>query len=663
MKKLFFLFVLLCPYMLITAQDNSSWQRYFDRTGTLDDAENEDWQTDYDLLSDLADEKINLNTATQADLEQLPFLSEQQVEDIEEYLYHYAPVRSLGELALIESIDADTYQLLTHFVYAGEAPKKKAMTLGDMLRRGKNELTAAARIPFYTREGDRKGYLGPRYKHWFRYTFHYGQRLKAGLVGSQDAGEPFFKGRNSWGYDYYSFYVALHDWGRLKSLAVGRYRMRTGLGLVLNNDYSFGKLSMLQALGRSQTAIRPHSSRSEANYMQGAAATFSVVKGLEATAFVSWRHIDGTLAADSMSIATLLRTGYHRTRSEMARKHNASQTALGGNVRFASGGFHVGGTMVYTSFSRELKPNTNQKYRRYYPDGKSFWNLSLDYGYTSRRLTVGGETATGDCGAVATLNSVAYSPTAELQLTGVQRYYSYRFYSLLGRSFSEGGRVQNESGVLLGLNWRPRREWQVMAYADYAYFAWPRYRADDHSHAWDFLAQGDYEKGNTRIFARYRLRVRQYNSSVVAGLSQKTEHRFRVGLDHTMGSWRSHTQVDMATARQEENSFGWMLSQSLGYTWRWLQAYGFVGWFDTDDYDSRLYTYERSTLYTFSFPVYFGNGLRYSLLLRADVSPSLMLMAKVGVTDYFDRDHIGSSLQTIDRSSQTDMEVQLRWKF
>ena len=39
----------------------------------------------------------------------------------------------------------------------------------------------------------------------------------------------------------------------------------------------------------------------------------------------------------------------------------------------------------------------------------------------------------------------------------------------------------------------------------------------------------------------------------------------------------------------------------------------------------------------------------------------LTAMAKVGFTRYFDRDDIGSSLQTIDSPSQTDLDVMLKW--
>ena len=66
---------------------------------------------------------------------------------------------------------------------------------------------------------------------------------------------------------------------------------------------------------------------------------------------------------------------------------------------------------------------------------------------------------------------------------------------------------------------------------------------------------------------------------------------------------------------------------------------------------------------TFNFPAFYGKGIRYALLARADFSSRLMLMARLAVTDYFDRDHISTGLQRIDHSSKTDLELQLRWRF
>ena len=54
---------------------------------TAEDAASEGWQQTYDLLSDLVQHPININTATREQLEAIPFLSAQQVEELMTYLH------------------------------------------------------------------------------------------------------------------------------------------------------------------------------------------------------------------------------------------------------------------------------------------------------------------------------------------------------------------------------------------------------------------------------------------------------------------------------------------------------------------------------------------------------------------------------------------------
>ena len=60
---------------------------------------------------------------------------------------------------------------------------------------------------------------------------------------------------------------------------------------------------------------------------------------------------------------------------------------------------------------------------------------------------------------------------------------------------------------------------------------------------------------------------------------------------------------------------------------------------------------------------FYGEGIRYWLMGRATIGKRLMLTAKAGVTDYFDRSSTGSGYQQVDGSSLTDLDLQVRWKF
>ena len=106
-----------------------------------------------------------------------------------------------------------------------------------------------------------------------------------------------------------------------------------------------------------------------------------------------------------------------------------------------------------------------------------------------------------------------------------------------------------------------------------------------------------------------------------------------------------------------------MLTANGGYTHRQVAFSGNIGYFHTTDFDSRLYIYERDMLYHFTFPAFFGQGIRAALLLQGDIGKHLRLMGKLASTKYFDRNKIGSSYNQIAKSVQTDMSLQMIWKF
>ena len=646
----------------IAQTGSDDWEDLFYRVIEEEDIETDDYEEAFDVVSDLAQHRLNVNSATRDDWQRLPFLSEQDIERLCEYVYRHGPLRTADELAMIETIDYDKRLLLQRFVFVGDNVADSVPNLKHMLANGHHTLMLTGNIPMYEREGDKDGYLGYQYKHNIRYDFSYGDRLRFGLIGAQDAGEPFFANRNSCGYDFYSFYVVVKKIGRLKTLAVGRYRVEYGMGLVINNGFSLGKSYMLSTMGRTGNTIRPHSSTREGNYMQGAAATIDIGRGFEASAFVSYRDIDATLNGDS-TIATIVTTGYHRTQTEMDKKHNARQTALGGNLRYVNKGFNIGLTAVYTTLSRDLQPKTTSIYRYYYAAGNNFYNIGLSYGYTKGRVSLGGETATGDCGAIATVNTGSLKVGSSLDLMLVQRFYSKRYYSLFARSFSEGGSVQNESGVYGGLRWQPVRKLTITAYTDYAYFPWPRYYTSSASHSWDNMLTLTYSPSQWSFFARYRYKMRERDTDEAPQMAYRREHKGRLYAAYKGTKWTSKTQVDLAFVSHVDNSKGWMVTQSIGYSPRsWLKFCGSAAYFHTDDYNSRLYNYERGMLYSYSNTAFYGEGIRYSLLVRCDLSRALMLQGKIGTTDYFDRSTIGSGYQQIMHSSKTDLELQLRWK-
>jgi hypothetical protein len=163
------------------------------------------------------------------------------------------------------------------------------------------------------------------------------------------------------------------------------------------------------------------------------------------------------------------------------------------------------------------------------------------------------------------------------------------------------------------------------------------------------------------VGTRYRLRLRQRDSSEddKKTLEDYSVQRARLWVDWHDAVWNTRTQADVTMA----GGHGYLLSQSVGFTSGRLRLNGSIGYFNTDDYDNRVYVYEQGPLYTFGLGQFSGRGLRYWLMARWQVSRQLMLTAKASTTHYNDRSVIGSGLQQVDASSMTDIDVQVKWKF
>jgi hypothetical protein len=648
------------------SQTTNQWEEAFRQWVEAEDMESSSMEELYDILSERAEHPVNLNQATREELEQLPFLTAQQVEQLLEYTGRYGPIRSFGELQMLTALDMERRQLLKYFTYIGEAKKADdRLRLDSVFLHGRQQLLLTGKIPLYTRKGDQKSYLGYQYRHSFRYQFNYHDRVKFGVTGGQDAGEPFFSNRNRWGYDHYSYYLQLKDLGCIQNLCLGMYRVQLGMGLVINDGFYLGKLSVLQAIGRSAAVLLPHSSRSTEGYLQGVATTIRLHRNWQLTAFASYRPLDATLNKDSTA-RTLYYSNYHRTATEIAKKNNTHETDLGGSIGWRKGMLYAHANILYTRLDRPLVPQKeNTPYRRYAAEGQDFLHASVDYGYTHARLSFSGETALQCQGALAAIHQISYRVGSALTLSALHRYYDKRYAAFHARSFAEGSDIQNEHGIYLGLTWQPSSKVVLNWYADYAHFPWIRYQVGMPSDAFDTMVLARTLFNNKwKLEGRYRLHIRQKDNSEKTMLVNRMEHRahLRLCYDTTFGL-SLQTQFDGISVSFKEQTRGWMVSEQIAYQCRWLQLTANAAYFHTDDYESRLYLYERSVLYNFSSLMLYGKGIRYALMSRTDIGRHLLLIVKIGVTNYFDRARISSGLQEINKSSMAEVDVQVRWKF
>ena len=659
----------------------SSWVEW--KSTVTDEQSLSEWQEKFQELTELSEHPFNINTITKEQLEQLPFLSDRLIENILYYMYKYGPMVSKNELLGIEGMDYQTRHFLDDFIYIGPAEKKKdSFSLKRMLKYNKQDLLIRVDIPFNKKAGyanysketlqknPNKKYLGSPYYHNFRYQFQYKKQLYWGLVAEKDAGEPFFSGVNKKGYDSYSAYLYLQDIRRLKRFAVGNYRAAFGYGLVMNMGFSMGKSYSSSSINRLGRGISKYTSTDEYNYLRGIAATYQLSKRWEASLFYSFRKMDARV--DSLFIKTLKTDGYHRLNLDVEKKNTVTNHLIGCNLAYNGKYIEYGILTVYNCFNKVLNPDYHP-YNRFYPRGKDFFNTSIYGKWFLKKFTLAGELAVDKKGALAVLQSLSYSPHSNTILTLINRYYDKRYQSLYANGFGENSQTQNELGTYIGLETSFLKSLKLLAYVDIFYFPWRRYRVDkQNTMGVDGLIQLGYSPSySLAMFIKYGYKNKAQNFTAPSKekyVVPHIRHRLQYQLSY---SFNEQTLLKMFV----EGIFisHWKQNHSKGYQ---VGATAKLGkkdfplkgsltgaWFDTDNYDARIYLYEPGVLYAFSMYSYYGKGSRLSLNLSYNLGKWLVLQGKWGWTHYLDRDRIGSGREEIMGSNKSDLQIQLKFKW
>ena len=230
---------------------------------------------------------------------------------------------------------------------------------------------------------------------------------------------------------------------------------------------------------------------------------------------------------------------------------------------------------------------------------------------------------------------------------------------------------KNEEGLYIGSRFILSLDFVDM-FADVIRFPRIRYNVDKPSSALDVYAMASYSFSKNAIFdIRYKIKRKEKNTAYP---DEKTTtvlpyiaHKLRVRYaDAFKNGWNMRTTVDMNMHQIKyfPKEYGYMISQNIGYRCNdKLTGDFFAGYFHTDTYNTRVYSYERNILNTFYMPSFYGKGIRLALSARFAIVKNLTFSVKGGFTQYSNKEVIGSGTEQINGNSRTDIYTYLRWKF
>ncbi len=647
---------------------------------------NEDQETEDDSylqqMVQYLKNSINLNTAGTGELNQLRILSPLQIQNLILYRNLFGKLIDLYELQAVPGWNIATIQKIRPYINVS-TQVSVTETMGMRTKNGEHSILFRVSQVIERSEGyfpDQavvtNVYPGSPQNLLVRYKYVYKNLFQYGIVAEKDAGEQFFKGKQRQGFDYYSAHVFVRKIGILKSLALGDFTVNLGQGLTQWQSLAFKKSVDVVNIKREADVLRPYNSAGEINFHRGAGITLAN-KNRELTLFVSYKNIDANLVTDTAQsqddfVSSLQTSGYHRTKSESDDKGVQRQLAFGGNLSFQLNRLHLGINGIHYTFRWPLI-KAAEPYNKYALTGSSFGNYSFDYSYTFKNLHFFGEAASTSGFDKAFINGLIVSASSRVDLSLLYRKISRSYQSLYSTSFTESTYPTNEKGLYTGIAIRLNHVWRIDAYADFYKFPWLRYRVDAPSTGTDYLIQFTYKPNKQlELYTRYKAESKAINVNpgqlTLSPVVQQPKKNWRTQVSFNLNktiTLRNRTEMVWFDKNGLSESQGFLTFFDFIYKPMLKPFAGSLRlqYFETNDYNSRLYAYENDVLYSFSIPVFYEKGFRYYVNVNYDINKKLRVWVRWAQAMYPDRTVIGSGLDEINGNKKSEIKLLVMYKF
>lgn len=559
---------------------------------TEDEGE-ESFESVYEDMMTLASQPIDINATNEDELEQLRFLSAQQIKNILLYVHNH-PLYSLQELKIIPGLQEWEARNLAAFVTIGEGEKRKTL-ISDVFKYGQHEIIARTDVrkaEDFTHD--------PMYVQG-RYRFHYSDKVQFGYSMRRQPNSTHVS---------HGGYIQINNVSVVKTIVAGNYQGQFGQGLVLSSPFTMGKSNYVLSVGMASEGLRKYSSL-DGKGLHGLGTTlcFPVGKKQDFSSITMSAFYSLTKANDS------------------TYRH-----IVGANLTYQYRKWKVGITAVENIYSDSLRYYyENARYNQNYFRGDNQAVAGINFRYNSGRVDIFGEAtaAQNKCWGGAVQVGTRITPIDDLGLIVLYRYYSPTFDNTLGHGFSETSRINDENGIYVGLDIQLVKKWRFSMYGDAFYFSGIKYGIPyKPSWGYDAMFLSEY-RPIPNYYLALRVRAREK--------AKQGTYSLRGRFDWNNNHWHFRTQAEtnIVDGNSSRLTYGWCIFQDVEYRFRiplTLQLRGM--WFDTQNWNNRIYVYENDVLYAYSIPAIYGQGGRIYLNMRWKIIEKLSLYLRVSETIY-----------------------------
>jgi hypothetical protein len=605
-------------------------------------------------LHELAEDPVNINSQDAEELSRLFFLSDFQLKVLLDYIRTAGSILTPFEISNIPGFDRVTAEMMIPFITL--IPGNGSVPKGTPRLRSTFLTNLSAKIPSDT------GYLGSPWKILSRYNLKSGS-FSGGFTAEKDAGERFTSDKKTFP-DFFSAHLSYKGNGWLRNIIIGDYAACFGYGTNINTGFrtALSVTSPGNLQGRDQ--IKPYTSTDENNFFRGGAAEFSV-KSINLIAFYSINRSDATIVTGSDSsytrIENFYKAGLHNKNSLLQKKDTYTEKNYGINLSYSSDNIRIGLLWSVTGLSLPVWSGSGNPEDLYDFSGDCNSIYTAYYKSHIKRIILTGELSAQSDRSFAFIQGVSLRPSDRLTINFLYRNYNRGFFSFHGRGPGVSSSTGNETGTMGNFSFEAAKNLFISAGCDIHYFPWLRYRNSSPSAGKkQELRLKFIPRENISIEASYNRRSIISDKKDEAGIPDQeriVSNTFKTTIKYTPDPRITFsTRIDYKNLSPSA-ARGTLLLQDISYR---FVSFPLSIWFrhcifGTDDWDSRLYTWENDLLYSFSIPALSGKGSRSYIMAGWKIRDFANLRIKYATTIFSGSGH------TIDDKKEIRMQFTARF--
>lgn len=549
-----------------------------------------------DMFSSLKARPLRINLVSRSRLSSSGLFSPYQVASLCDYISRHGDILSLAELAAVDGFGKECAAALGYFISLDSASLP-----GRSSGRTMQVYSSLTLRSGFRKKADEDS--GCSYA--MKYVMEAGDRGEVGLVAKSgyDAGH--------FPPEVMSFYAAFYGRSRLGKVIAGDFNARFGQGLALWSGFTMGGLSAPSSCTRRASGISPYRSYSGEGSLRGLAADFSAGR-FTISSFIAaegLRELISGKEPEGISLLPGLNIGY------LGRNCQGSVTCFAQT----EGGDDKAGLHWTDSFS-DMKCSADFRYSIRGTD--IFTEAALDIISLSAAAVGGVRFRIGEAADMAV--AARYYPASydggrsgavrsgskcsnEYGISACCSFASGGYISLAGKEGFGSSAVVHTGNVSLDVFHSPE----------------PRYGADVPGSQLKFNA--DYRWQASPYLAlclRGSARLRTWDRS------SKTD--LRADVKYSDGTFCLASRFN-AVASESLGMLGYIEG---GYLSEVFNVYLRGGIFRADNWDGRLYVYERDAPGNFNVPVYYGRGYWTALTAGMKVRRWMRAYLRASFLDY-----------------------------